>query len=327
MPTKPKFIKTILIITIVIFVVTMGVLFILNETKKEMDRAVNWDTYANKKYGYSIEYPIGWEIDTKRSDEIVIGDIPWEPSPGPFDVVVYENKNFDFIDNFKDTFEDNCSAIKNIILNKMASKEIVCYGAFAGEDIENYFLEKNNHLYRLSWIKGSKKLDPVFNQVLYSFKFIPPQYSEAKETESWKTYQNKKYKIELKYPDRLNLNARPESNENSIILDENNFILNIHPVKFVLDWDVKNVCYESGVGNTKILEKININGAIMPLCIDDSQKEVVLIYKTLIPKDKDQKMSTVGNYFSAEAQVYGDFNIESRLNMFKQILATIKFLE
>ena len=329
MPAKPKLLKIILIVAVAVFVVTMGVSFILNEMAEEMDRAVNWDTYTNKKYGYSIEYPAGWQIDAKRTDSVVIGDIPWEPSAGPFDVIVYENKNFDFIEKFKSDFTDDgnfpegCSSVKNFTLNKTTAKEMVCSGAFAGEPIENYFLERNEHLYKLSWIKGSEKLDPIFNQILYSFKFIPSQYSEADEKINWKTYQNEKYKFELKYPDRFNLDA----GENNIILDEGDFIINIHPVNFVLAWDVKNICYEGDIGDTKFLERININGVIMPLCVDDSQKELMFIYKLLIPKNKNQTISTVGNYFSAEAQIYGDFNIGNRLNLFKQILSTFKFTE
>ena len=49
MLVKSKFIKTTLIIIVAIFVVTMGVLFILNETAEEVDKAVNLDTYKNEK--------------------------------------------------------------------------------------------------------------------------------------------------------------------------------------------------------------------------------------------------------------------------------------
>lgn len=144
------------------------------------------------------------------------------------------------------------------------------------------------------------------------------------ETADWKIYRNEEYGFEFRHPKNLKT-SHSDIKGRSVVVDGDNIILNINPVNFIKEWDVKNICYMADIGGTRILEKLEVNGSKMPLCVDDSQKELLIFYRILIPKNKNQTMSNIGDYFEAEAQIYRGFTAQDRLNMFKQILSTFKF--
>lgn len=146
------------------------------------------------------------------------------------------------------------------------------------------------------------------------------------ENANWKTYRNEEYGFELRHPKNLKT-SHSDIKGRSVVVDGDNLILNINPVNFIKEWDVKSICYMADIGNTRILEKLEVNGSKMPLCIDDSQKEILIFYRILIPKNKNQTISTIGDYFEFEAQIYGGSTIQDRLNMFKQMLSTFKFTD
>ncbi len=56
------------------------------------------------------------------------------------------------------------------VLKRHDVKRAAVFGSFAREEIQYYFIEKNNNIYQLSYIKGDKQLDPTFEKMVITFQ-------------------------------------------------------------------------------------------------------------------------------------------------------------
>jgi len=154
-----------------------------NETKEEIiveeeikDETADWKTYRNEEYDYTIEHPGDWPVDLRNTDLIIIGNIPYEPSAGPLSIEVYQNRNITFLDEFKNNFPDGCQKEEEISIANLKAWKIICIEAFAGQQKENYFVEKNNNLYHISFIRGSEKLNKILVEIVESFNLSSSEY-------------------------------------------------------------------------------------------------------------------------------------------------------
>ena len=174
------------------------------EAPKEIieDETADWKTYQNEKYNYTIKYPKDWPINLKTSESVTIGNIPYEPSAGPLSVNVYQNKNITFLDEFKNNFPDGCQEEKEVSLTNLKAWKIICIEAFAGQQVENYFVERNNNLYYISFIRGSEELNRISTEMVESFDIGNGGQLTDGEIANWKIYRWEKEcgNFEIKYP-------------------------------------------------------------------------------------------------------------------------------
>ncbi len=179
------------------------------------NQAVDWKTYKNAKYGYEIKYPGDWPVDAKNPDKVAIGNTPYELGPGIFSITVSTGTSS--VENFKQNYPGGCPADKDgPIIADAKSRYISCAGTSATEASENYFVQKNDNAFRLSFISGDSNLDQTFNQMLSFFAFINSAVSTSTNATSTATstmastatssamqiYQNKTYGFEFAYPNQ-----------------------------------------------------------------------------------------------------------------------------
>lgn len=202
-----------IIITLMIFVglLVVGWFFVRNkpieENKKQNQSQIqtqetsDWETYRNEEYGYLVKYPMGWSIDSTDQNDVILGNIGYEPSPGYFEIKaepIVKNSNYNFSENkldyskfadeFRKKFPDGCDKSKRVVISDdITAQKITCIEPFAAQELENYFIENDGVLYHINWIKGTdefEEINLIFNKILFSFKFIAPESNTTKTNPS-----------------------------------------------------------------------------------------------------------------------------------------------
>lgn len=136
---------------------------------------VNLDlkTYINTEFGYQIDYPVDWPIEEKANKDIVIGNVPWEPSAGALTIKVMEDVDLgEYIKLLKENYVDGCEPEISLSIAGQDSTKLVCIEAFAGGIINNYFVQYNEMLYSLIYIEGNDNINSIFEKMVESFQFI-----------------------------------------------------------------------------------------------------------------------------------------------------------
>ena len=286
--------------------------------EEEKDEIADWQTYRNEKYNYTIKHPKDWPINLKTSELVIIGDVPYEPSAGPLSIDVYQNKNIAFLNEFK-----GCQEEKEVSLANLKAWKIICVEDFAGQQMENYFIERNNNLYRISFIRGSEELNKTFAKIIESFDLENRDQLVDNEISNWQAYRNKKYGIEFKYPKDFPFFQQPELLINKI--DPNSL-----SAKICAEGESEGVAIKKIiVGENTFCSYVAKKGAAAGSAYMD--------YKySIIKDDKDYAIHFVVKYTSCG--VYGDetelkyieceeFNNKTAPKIINQILSSFKFIE
>jgi len=134
------------------------------------DETAGWKTYTNTDFGYSIKYPKDLLLDSSYPAAITFGKVTSEPGPGAFFIDVKENQSLSFLTQYKQGFPDGCPQESDTTIAGATTKKIVCIDS-SRQEIQYYFIEKNNNIYQLSYIIGDKQLDPTFEKMVITFQF------------------------------------------------------------------------------------------------------------------------------------------------------------
>lgn len=295
---------------------------VLNETATRK-------TYRNEEYGFEFEYPKGWKISSSNPAEILLQSIkggndnfrlkisPFSQKTSLPQIIIEET-------GVKgSSFEQGKIRIGKVDGIWVSSK--ACAGA--GCLIFDWFIVKNDYLYHFEQTFPNIAYDENFNTILSTFKF-----TEKDETADWKTYRNKEYGFEFKYPAIYD-----EKEEYKSCRLRESINKNVNPQLFVSVasrvWlqilDSEGLTFPEYVN--KVAKKIKIESE-ENICI--GEKEAINIsYRippsnayglmTLLKKDKKIYM------FSLERPVSECFEIEniSVFTVYGKMLSTFRFLE
>jgi hypothetical protein len=176
--------------------------------QQDKDEFMVWQTYTNEKYSFEFQYPWRYFISSDRTDEF--SDIILESSEGcsskklgdkwPQDCQKLE---FWVQDNESYLIENNPNINKGEEVSIAGFKARKSYGqdTEAGETYAYMRLLKDDLWYTAMFTyssQNSNSAETTFDQILSTFKFTEPQ--KPIDTSSWKTYDNKKYGLQFKYP-------------------------------------------------------------------------------------------------------------------------------
>lgn len=164
-----------------------------------IDPTTNWNTYTNVKYGYVFKYPQLWLLQTKGAGQGIIGAnknsddlnlVSQENLPGEnISVNTYEHQVYPLYENYTHT---SC---------QVGSVQADCYEGQKNETIYEKVARVSssvgNFIDIRTTYKDDKLADPIFNQVLSSFKF----FETTLDISNWKTYQDIKYGFQVSYPE------------------------------------------------------------------------------------------------------------------------------
>ncbi len=195
----------------------------INHHQQEVGRLQNekekWNIYKNEKYGYSIKYPKGWPLYSDNLEEVIFGNVPFEPSPGPLAIVVHANKNILYINEFENYFPEGCTEQEETLVGNLRARRLTCVNSFSGEDMEYYFIERDESLYEIGYILGSQELNLIFETMIKSFSFERSELKESTEigkVDAWKSCINDEYGYQAKYPDNWAIYAQEDWHTNEI---------------------------------------------------------------------------------------------------------------
>lgn len=135
----------------------------------------DWKTYQNNENGFEVGYPKDMPIKYVKEDKrLSIGDAPYEPAAGSMSIGV-EDKN---ISQYRDFIKENwkempCSAEKSVRLGDNNLQNVICTEAFAGGEIEMYFIEYGKKIYTAEFIRSEDtKRNDLFRKIIATLKFI-----------------------------------------------------------------------------------------------------------------------------------------------------------
>lgn len=141
-----------------------------------VDETAGWKTYTNAEFGYSIKYPADWPIEpdsTATKSAVTIGNIPNEPSAGPFTVYVKKNDTDvrAFITSYRQGYPDGCGAEQEVTIDGERWIALDCKEAFAGQNKKSYFVSHNGSIFHIYFIEGSGEINETFQKILSTLRF------------------------------------------------------------------------------------------------------------------------------------------------------------
>jgi hypothetical protein len=192
---KPKWLVPVIVVIGVIALgfIAWGAYKLLKPTPVE-DEFENWNIYRNEEYGFEIKFPNNWayHVNDYETQQLIC----FYPGkyPGDCPGILSVSWNIDFQERYtktKQLFEKDYDVIESIISIDDTEGKLLTIKDTTGFS-KSVFFEKENYIYNFAIIVEEEFL---FNQILSTFKFIEPS-----ETANWKTYQNEKYRFEVRYP-------------------------------------------------------------------------------------------------------------------------------
>jgi len=177
-------------------------------------QTVNWKTYTNTEYGYTIKYPPNFNLNSPYLGDITIRNNNQsitegtDTSLGVEDIKISVNVYTNLLE--KETLESWVNRIglsdkKNILVDGV--KAIRGRMIYTGKEESGYYIKgessgsdvrfiHNNKGYQVSYDPYNSKLANTFDQILSTFKFI----ASTNQTANWKTYTDPTVHKSFKYP-------------------------------------------------------------------------------------------------------------------------------
>jgi hypothetical protein len=174
---------------------------VVNDVKSE---AKDWETYKSEEYGFQVSYPGGWNYKNYSQGvyffpaDINIKDA----SSGLISINAYviDQTIEQFINNSESGYDYYKKAEDVEIAGIIGKKQVNPPAPIPSERI---VFKKDKTIYTISVVLDKSleekySLDQkkeIFNRIVSTFKF-----TETADTAGWKTYKNKEYGFEFKYP-------------------------------------------------------------------------------------------------------------------------------
>src|SRR3989338_211857 len=132
-----------------------------------------WQKYSSPDYQYQIQYPNQWSIDATKPEMVSLSQPASATATEALTVQVIKNQDLDFIKNFVTEFPAGCAKPQQTIINGNQTMELRCLKRVGeiNRETENYFIEKNNNLYVLSFIKNEKDFNDTSIKIITTIEF------------------------------------------------------------------------------------------------------------------------------------------------------------
>jgi hypothetical protein len=324
-PKKTGFslVKKIVIIAVVILIGIIAYAGIWYSQKNQISTIdnsgiENWKTYTNKQYGFEFKHPTSIPIKESYFDEnnptrLVIDFNPPESwcsdCGGPSDylkiIVSLENPT-------------PCSGpqSESVIISGVENEKCLNPGSYFGEGTGifiNFKQGKYTYFFNADFYDKNKK---EVDQILSTFKF-----TDANMTGNWKTYTNKQYGFEFKYPPNFNTPAQKTANFSLKLIDTKTCgMIELEGGTWPKDCIIYNLgIQKNNIWNSENSTIIEIAGRSMErIEINDGMWESSnqTIYQ--FAKGSDWFINSLT--FNSENKTMAE-------NIFRQILSTFKFTE
>jgi hypothetical protein len=135
---------------------------------------INWETYVNEEYGYTLQYPKDWYIE--ESTELITVVRPWKREPQQYldplrDITVKAYPNEEYWQRIKREMELGRIKKKNgLIIGGVRWEEMQAFSD-KGYMYRFIFTQKNGLFYSIT-IYENHSQKGIVGQILESFKFI-----------------------------------------------------------------------------------------------------------------------------------------------------------
>lgn len=221
-----------------------------NQGEKK-DETLQWQTYENKKYKYSINYPGNMSVDNPPAEEAQWVSISRNDPAGLLLNIGTGNASFVGKDIKKDCFID-AKYFKTITADENEIALCINDSDSKTESLSVLIPKDKNKLssnpFDYILIEGQyeknqvEKYRDLFEKIISTFKF-----TDSNEVAGWQTYRNEKYGFEFQYP--KDLSAEQNTNVDYFSLDigeksnDNVALSSNHP--FGINFGIKKTTYKN----------------------------------------------------------------------------------
>jgi len=367
-PEGKKFnIWLLVVIVFGILLLGLGGYFIMNQSKLQKpvvqitstpkpvsptqapDPTANWKTYTSI-YGYEIQYPLGWKVNTTRWVEkgqlediqlslgeneearIVFRDYSKPAQEGGPPIYTHElilnkpkeNTSAVSIDEWIKKELGNEFDLSDLTETKVAGIRSVKRN---WSNVETVYIPYKNRIYSLSYTGGNNVSLP-FDQILSTFKFT--DQTQDLDTSTWKTYTHPQIGFSFNYPNNWDTslidNIPGGTSPDQLLIGLPPFpVTKEAPVKLFIHSNPENLSIED------LKKRLTGNSGIGP-GLDSSGEKVNMTGESAYYKKEDYCVSVCQSYTWAHNKfVYKLINypndVLNQSEIFNKIFSTFKFTE